>query len=154
MLDQAMIGETQVKVLQSSLRGRLVTPKDEDYDTIRDIYNGMIDRRPTLIAQCVDIADVIAAVSFARDNRIPLAIRSGGHNGAGLALVDDGLVIDLSPMKGIRVDAKVGTVQVEGGCVWGDVDHATHRHGGAERLHFHHRRWRTHARGRAGLPHP
>jgi FAD/FMN-containing dehydrogenase len=129
MLEQAMIEETQVKALQSNLRGRLVTPKDEDYDAIRAIYNGMIDRRPALIAQCVDVADVIAAVNFARDNRIPLAIRSGGHNGAGLALVDDGLVIDLSPMKGVRVDAKAGTVHVEGGCVWGDVDHATHPFG-------------------------
>lgn len=129
MLDQAMIEETQVQALQGSLRGKLFTPQDEEYDTIRAIYNGMIDRRPALIAQCVDVADVITAVNFARDTGIPLAIRGGGHNGAGLALVEDGLVIDLSLMKGIRVDAQAGTVQVEGGCVWGDVDHATHPFG-------------------------
>ncbi len=89
----------------------------------------MIDRHPALIARCVDVADVIAAVNFARDHTVPLAIRGGGHNGPGLSLVDDGLVIDLSSMKGIWVDAQAGTVRVEGGCVWGDVDHATHAFG-------------------------
>jgi FAD/FMN-containing dehydrogenase len=129
MLNQAMVEEAQVKALQDSLRGRIVTAADADYDAVRAIYNGMIDRRPALITQCVDVADVISGVNFARDNNLPLAIRSGGHNGAGLGLVDAGLVIDLSPMKGVRVDLNARTVQVEGGCVWGDVDHATHPFG-------------------------
>ncbi|MFN8451626.1 MAG: FAD-binding oxidoreductase [Anaerolineae bacterium] len=115
--------------LQANLRGRLVMPEDADYDAVRAIYNGMIDRRPAAIAQCVDVADVITSVNFARDAGLPLAIRSGGHNGPGLSLVDDGLVIDLSEMKGVRVDTQAKTVRVEGGCVWGDVDHATHPFG-------------------------
>jgi FAD/FMN-containing dehydrogenase len=129
MLDQRMIEEAQVQGLQASLRGTLIRPGDAAFDEARQIYNGTIDRHPALIARCVDAADVITAVNFARDSGIPLAIRSGGHNGAGLALVDDGLVIDLSLMKGVHVDAKAKTVRVEGGCVWGDVDHATHPYG-------------------------
>ncbi len=126
MLEQMI---DSVQELRSSLRGSLFTPQDEGYDEARKVYNGMIDRRPALIAQCVDVADVITAVNYARESRLPLAIRGGGHNGAGLGLVDDGLVIDLSPMKGVHVDKEAGTVRVEGGCVWGDVDHATHPHG-------------------------
>ena len=115
--------------LKPNLRGPLVTPEDPDYDSVRAIYNGMIDRHPAAIACCRDVADVIAAVNFAREARMPLAIRGGGHNGPGLSMVDDGLVIDLSLMKGIRVDAQAKMVQVQGGCVWGDVDHATHPFG-------------------------
>lgn len=115
--------------LKPNLRGRLVTPGDGDYDTVRAIYNGMIDRHPAAIARCVDVADVIAAVNFARETPMPLSIRGGGHNGPGLSLVDDGLVIDLSLMRGIRVDPQAKTVRVEGGCVWSDVDHATHPFG-------------------------
>jgi FAD/FMN-containing dehydrogenase len=89
----------------------------------------MIDRRPRLIVYCTDVADVIGAVNFAREHELPLALRSGGHNGGGLGVCDDGLVIDLSHLKGIRVDAKARTVRVEGGCTWGDVDHATHAFG-------------------------
>ncbi len=129
MLEQVMVEDAQVQTLRGSLRGQLITPQDENYDSVRQVYNGMIDRRPALIVQCVDAADVITAVHYARDNHLPLAIRGGGHNGAGLGLVDDGLVIDLSLMKGIHVDAKAGTVRVEGGCTWGDVDHATHPFG-------------------------
>lgn len=129
MLEQTMVEQAQVQALRGSLRGQLITAQDGGYDESRKVYNGMIDRRPALIAQCVDVADVITAVNYARDNRIPLAIRGGGHNGAGLGLVDDGLVIDLSLMKGIHIDAKAGTVRVEGGCVWGDVDHAAHPFG-------------------------
>ena len=89
----------------------------------------MIDRHPRLIVRCRDVADVITAVNFARDNDLLLAIRGGGHNAGGLGVCDDGLVIDLSRMKGIRVDPEARTVRVEGGCVWGDVDHATHAFG-------------------------
>jgi FAD/FMN-containing dehydrogenase len=129
MSDQVIVEEGQEQALQANLRGQLIRPGDEAYEEARHIYNGMIDRHPALIAQCVDVADVIAAVNFARETGLPLAIRGGGHNGAGLASVDNGLVIDLSLMKGIHVDAKAGTVRVEGGCVWGDVDHATHPFG-------------------------
>ena len=95
----------------------------------RKVYNAMIDRRPGLIAYCVDVADVIASVNFARDNNLDLAVRGGGHNGGGLGIVDDGLVIDLSSMKGVRVDPAARTARVAGGSLWGEVDHATHAFG-------------------------
>jgi FAD/FMN-containing dehydrogenase len=109
-----------------SLRGRLNTPSDPEYDDARALYNGMIDKRPLMIARCADVADVIAAVNFGRDNRLLVAIRGGGHNGPGLGSCDDGLVIDLSTMKGVRVDPANRTVRVGPGCTSGDVDHATH----------------------------
>jgi FAD binding domain-containing protein/berberine-like enzyme len=115
--------------LKSSFRGELIEPTDAAYDSARKVYNGMIDKRPQLIARCVDVADVMAAVQFGRDNQMLTAIRGGGHNGAGLGTCDDGLVIDLSRMKGIRVNPAARAVRVEAGCVWGDVDHATHAFG-------------------------
>ena len=114
---------------RQTLRGRLITRGDADYDEARALYNGMIDKRPALIAQCVDVADVVAAVNFGRDNGLLVAIRGGGHNGPGLGSVDDGLVIDLSMMKGVRVDPASRTVRVGPGCTSGDVDHATHAFG-------------------------
>src|SRR5262245_1646556 len=89
----------------------------------------MIDKRPRLIARCADVADVIAAVNFGRDNGLLVAIRGGGHNGPGLGSVDDGLVIDLSPVKGVRVDPTAQTARVGAGCTQGDLDHATHAFG-------------------------
>lgn len=124
-----MIEKTTIQQFSEGLRGRLVQPQDADYDEVRTIYNAMIDKRPRLIAQCANVADVIAAVRFGREHGLETAIRSGGHNGPGLALVQDGLVIDLAKMKGIRVDPDNKTVRVEGGCTWGDVDHATHAFG-------------------------
>ena len=115
--------------LKSSFRGELIGPEDAAYESARKVYNGMINKRPRLIARCVDVADVIAAVNFGRENNLLTAVRGGGHNGAGLGTCDDGLVIDLSRMKGIRVNPAAKTVRVEGGCVWGDVDHATHAFG-------------------------
>lgn len=112
-----------------SVRGELLRKGDPGYDDARKIYNAMIDKRPALIVRCVDVADVIECVRFARQQNLPLAVKGGGHNGPGLALVDDGLVVDLSHMKGIRVDPAARTVRAEGGCVWGDVDHATHAFG-------------------------
>ena len=100
-------------------RGRLIGPSDKDYDEARALYNGMIDKRPRLIARCADVADVIAAVNFAREQRLLLAIRGGGHNGPGLGSCDDGLVIDLSPMNGVRVDPRARTVRVDPGCTLG-----------------------------------
>jgi FAD/FMN-containing dehydrogenase len=118
-----------VSALDADLRGDLITRGSAGYDEARTIYNAMIDRRPALIARCQNVADVIAAVDFARENDLDLAIHGGGHNGAGLSMIDDGLVIDLSPMKGIHVDPDARTVRVQGGCTWGEVDHATHAFG-------------------------
>jgi len=114
---------------RARLRGELIKPSDPSYDTARKVYNGMIDKRPALIVRCADVADVMAAVNYARTNNVLTAIRGGGHNGAGLGTCDGGLVIDLSPMKGVRVDPAARTVRVAAGCVWGDVDHATHAFG-------------------------
>src|SRR5215475_14127484 len=116
-------------VQQPTLRGPVIGPTDPDYDTVRALYNGMIDKRPRLIARCVDVADVITAVNYGREQGLPIAIRGGGHNGPGLGSVNDGLVIDLSLMKSIRVDPASNTVRVEPGCTSGDVDHATHAFG-------------------------
>lgn len=113
----------------ASLRGTLIGRDHPDYDEARKLYNGMIDKRPLLIARCADAADVIAAVNFGRDNGLRIAIRGGGHNGPGLGSVDDGLVIDLSTMKSARVDPARRTVRVGPGCTSGDVDHATHAFG-------------------------
>ena len=115
--------------LAQTLRGRLIGPSDSDYDAARALYNGMIDKRPKLIARCVDVADVIAGVNYARDQGLLLAIRGGGHNGPGLGSCNDGLVIDLSLLKSVRVDPASQTVRVDAGCTSGDVDHATHAFG-------------------------
>ncbi|KAB1192409.1 FAD-binding protein [Haloferax sp. MBLA0076] len=115
--------------LRDSFRGNLIRAGDPEFDDERAIYNAMIDKRPRLIAKCSDVADVIAAVNYGRENELDTAVRSGGHNGPGLSLVDDGLVIDLEEMNGIRVDPEQKTVTVEAGCTWGDVDHATHAFG-------------------------
>ncbi|MGG5820319.1 FAD-binding oxidoreductase [Falsiroseomonas sp. HW251] len=118
-----------VATLRSRLRGTTVARGDPDYDAARALYNGMIDKKPRVVAQCADVADVIAAVNHARENGLTLAIRCGGHNGPGLGSVDDGLVIDLGRMRGVRVDPEARTVRVEAGCTQGDVDHATHPFG-------------------------
>lgn len=115
--------------LRSRFRGELIQPGDASYESARKVYNAMIDKRPALIARCVDAADVMAAVDFGRENKLLTAIRGGGHNGGGLGICDNGLVIDLARMKGVQVDPAAGTVRVEGGCLWGDVDHATHPFG-------------------------
>jgi FAD/FMN-containing dehydrogenase len=118
-----------VQALRAQLRGSLIQPGDEGYDSARKVYNAMIDKKPALIARCVDVADVIACVNHAREQKLLLAVRGGGHNGGGLGVCDDGLVIDLGGLRGIRVDPKAHSVRVEGGCTWGDVDHATHAFG-------------------------
>src|SRR5688500_270919 len=118
-----------IQQFAATLRGPLFQPGDPAYDEARKVYNGMIDKRPALIARCVDAGDVITAVNFAREHGVLLAVRGGGHNGPGLGTCDGGLVIDLSGMKGVRVDPANRTARVGGGCVWGDVDHATHAFG-------------------------
>ncbi len=119
----------EIEQLRSSVRGAIVQPGDADYESARKVYNGMIDKRPALIVRCVDVADVIEAVNYARANGLLTAVRGGGHNGGGLGTCDDGLVIDLSRMKGIRVDPAARTVRVQAGCTGGDMDHATHAFG-------------------------
>jgi hypothetical protein len=118
-----------VQELPATFRGNLVTPHDGAYDEVRKLYNGMIERRPRFIVQCTDVADVIDAINFGRDNCLLIAIGGGGHNGGGLGSCDDGLMIDLAPMKGVRVDPDERTVRVGPGCTQGDVDHATHAFG-------------------------
>src|SRR5688500_3211128 len=110
-------------------RGRLITADDADYDTARAVWNGAIDRRPRLIARCSGTADVVAAVRFARDHDLEIAIRGGGHNVAGTAVCDDGMVIDLSAMRAVRVDRAGRRAWVQGGALWGDVDHEPQAHG-------------------------
>ncbi len=110
-------------------RGRLIGAGDADYDIARAVWNGAIDRRPRLIAQCIGTADVVAAVRFARDHDLEIAIRGGGHNVAGTAVCDDGIVIDLSAMRGVRVDPAARKAWVQGGALWGDVDRETQAHG-------------------------
>jgi FAD/FMN-containing dehydrogenase len=124
-----MLNDEVVATLKSSLRGELIQPGEAQYDAARAVYNAMIQRRPRLIARCVDVADVITSVKFARAEKLLVSVRGGGHNAAGLGVCDDGLVIDLSPMRWVRVDPRKRTVLAGGGAQWGDVDHAAHAFG-------------------------
>src|SRR5262244_989671 len=124
-----MLSESAVTAFKAEVRGEVLEPGDPRYEATRKVYNAMIDLNPRLIARCSDVADVIAAVKFGREHKLPLSIRSGGHNAAGLGVCDDGLVIDLSQIRYVRVDPKKRTVLAGGGAVWGDVDHATHAFG-------------------------
>jgi FAD/FMN-containing dehydrogenase len=114
-----------VDAFKATLRGPVLQPGDPDYDSARALWNAMIDRRPALIARCTGTADVQAAVAFARQNSLPLAVRAGGHNIAGSALCDDGLVIDLSGMRHVMVDPRARHAWVGGGALLADVDHET-----------------------------
>lgn len=111
--------------LASAMRGQVITPGDIEYDTARAVYNAMIDKRPAAIARCRDTADVVSCVHFGREYGVELAVRGGGHNAGGLGVWDDALVIDLSLLRSTTVDPVHHTVRVDGGCTWGDVDHAT-----------------------------
>ena len=113
----------------SDFQGRLIGPDGTDYEQARAVFNAMIDRHPALIARCADAADVARAIRFAREHELLLAVRGGGHNGAGLGTCDDGVVIDLSMLKSIEVDPRARTVRVGGGCTWAEVDRATGEHG-------------------------
>jgi len=114
-----------VEGFRTTLRGPVLQPGDPDYDSARSIWNAMIDRRPALIARCKGSADVAASVDFARAHGVPLAVRGGGHNIAGNAICDDGLVIDLTGMRGVHVDAEARRARVDGGALLSDVDHET-----------------------------
>lgn len=123
------IRDEELKALKGELAGEVITPQHSGYEEARTIYNAMIDKQPALFARCTTAADVMGAVDFAREQDLDLAVHGGGHNGAGLSLVDGGLVLDVSPMKGIRVSPGENTVRVQGGCTWGEVDQATHAFG-------------------------
>jgi FAD/FMN-containing dehydrogenase len=129
MASNGELSPAALEALEGALRGRLLRPGQEGYDAARTIWNGMIDRHPGAIARCVDVADVMAAVRTASEHGLSLAVRGGGHSASGQAICDGGLVIDLSPMRGVRVDPAERSVLVEGGCTLGDVDHATHAFG-------------------------
>ena len=118
-----------IKALTEAIRGRVITPSDSDYDDARAVYNAMHDRKPRAVIQCVDSADVIAAVAAGRDAHLDLAIRGGGHSVPGFGTVENGLVIDLSRMNYVRVDPIKKVARVGGGATWGDVDHATYPFG-------------------------
>ena len=121
--------ETVIQTFKSALRGRVVMSGSPEYDEARTVWNAMIDRRPALIARCVSAEDVVQSVRFARDNDLVLAVRGGGHNIAGNAVCDGGFMIDLSPMKAVRVDAAKRTARVEPGASLGDFDTATQAFG-------------------------
>lgn len=128
-VSETVVNGAALEQFNAGIRGQVFRPGDEGYEQARQVYNGMIDKHPGLIVRCADAADVIQAVNYARDHGLTLAVRGGGHNGAGLGTCDDGLVIDLSAMKAVRVDPIARTVRVQGGATWGDVDHATHSFG-------------------------
>jgi FAD/FMN-containing dehydrogenase len=115
--------------LSSRFRGDLIHPGSDSYESARKVWNGMIDKRPAAILRCKSIADVQSAVRFARENETPIAIRGGGHNAAGLATCDDGIVVDLSGMRDVVVDAERRTARAGGGTTWADFDRATSQHG-------------------------
>lgn len=121
--------ESVLDELKGGLRGELIQPDDPAYEEARKVYNAMIDRRPALIVRAANVADVMSAVRFARENHLRVAIRGGGHSVPGFGTCDGGLVIDLGRMRGIRVDPERRTLRAEGGCTWGDVNHAAHAFG-------------------------
>jgi hypothetical protein len=124
-----MLQQDAINQFRGQFRGELIGPEDASYEEARKVYNAMISRKPRLIAKCADVADVIEAIRFGRENDLRVSIRGGGHNAGGLGICDDGLVIDLSPITYVHVDPASRTVRVGGGCKWGDVDHATHAFG-------------------------
>ncbi len=118
-----------IEAFTAQIRGKIILPKDPQYNETRKVYNGMINKHPGMFVMCVDVADVIHAVNFGKENNLLVAVRGGGHNAGGLGICDDGLVIDLSGIKFVLVNPKDNTVKVGGGNVWGEVDHATHAFG-------------------------
>ncbi|MBX3155565.1 MAG: FAD-binding oxidoreductase [Deltaproteobacteria bacterium] len=115
--------------LRRHLRGQVIAPEDPDYDDARRVYNRMIDRRPGAVVRCATAGDVAAALAIGEDAGLAVAVRCGGHNAGGLGVCDDGIVIDLAPMRDLSVDPEARTARVGGGCTWGEVDRATHPYG-------------------------
>ncbi len=128
-LSTPVLSDDRFRDFSKSFRGDLIRPNSSDYDAARKVWNGMIDRRPALIARCKSVGDVQAAVRFGRENNLPIAIRGGGHNAAGLAVCDGGIVIDLGAMRDVVVDPAKRMARVGGGATWGDLDKATAAHG-------------------------
>src|SRR5512140_3593319 len=126
---ESAIGEAAVEALRGGLRGRLVAPGHAEYDEARTIWNGMIDRKPALIMRCAGAADVVHAVRFAREHGLLVSVRGGGHNVAGNAVCDGGLMIDLTPMKSVRVDPTAMTARAEPGVTLGEFDRETQAFG-------------------------
>ncbi|MFD3679891.1 FAD-binding oxidoreductase [Streptomyces sp. NPDC058613] len=123
------MGKLSIEQLRERVRGAVATPDDDAYDEARKVYNAMIDRRPNVVVRCVNAGDVMAAVDFARENELDLAVRGGGHSVPGFGTCDGGVVADLSGMRGVRVDPLRQTARAEGGATWGDFDAATHAFG-------------------------
>ena len=121
--------EEAYRNLSAKLRGSVITPASDEYEVARRVYNRMIDRRPDAIVRCADVADVMTAVNFARNEDVAVAVRGGGHNGAGLGVCDRGLVIDLSSMKGVLVNPATNAIRAEAGCTQADLNHAAHDFG-------------------------
>ena len=121
--DEIALETEEIERFKALLRDVLIQPHDDGYDEAREVYNAMHDRRPSLIVRPAGVADVMAAVEFSRNHDLLLAVRGGGHSVPGFGTCDDGLVLDLGRMKGIRVDPERRTVRAEGGCTWGDLDH-------------------------------
>lgn len=126
---RSTVGNEEIGQFQTSVHGDVIRPVDDDYDDVRRVWNGMIDKHPKLTVRCRGTADVIRAVEFTRENDLRVAIRGGGHNVAGTAVCDDGLVIDLSEMRGVWVDPDERTAWVQGGATWADLDHETQAFG-------------------------
>jgi FAD/FMN-containing dehydrogenase len=125
----AVLGDATMEELRVAVRGLVITAQDESYDTARKVRNGAIDKRPVVIVRCAGVADVIEAIQFARSQNLLVAVRGGGHNQAGFGVCDGGLVIDLSPMKGIWVDHTAQSARTQGGATWHDFDHETQAFG-------------------------
>jgi FAD/FMN-containing dehydrogenase len=115
--------------LRERVRGQVITPDDSGYEEARKVFNAMIDRRPRVIVQCTGAEDVAAAVDFARENELDLAVRGGGHSVPGFGTVDDGVVADLSALREVTVDPAAKTAKAQGGATWNDFNEATHAHG-------------------------
>ena len=149
-----MITSSAIRQLGSGFQGELIQPGAPGYDGARAVFNVSIDRHPALIARCFGADDVARAVLFAREHNLPLAVRGTGHNVAGYAVCDDGVVVDLLPMKAIAVDPSARTVRAQGGCNWGEVNDALQPHApgrvGARVQHWRH--WQSAARQSADRP--
>ena len=123
------LDEADIATMKAGLRGEVIRREDPGYDDARRVFNAAVDRRPALVVRPVDVSDIRTALQFGIDRRLKIAVRGGGHHGAGFGTVDDGLVIDLGQLRGIRVDPAKRTVRVEPGCTLADLDHATHAFG-------------------------
>ncbi len=125
----AQLLESRLRAFRRDFTGKVITPDDPDYDTARSVWNGAINRRPALIARCSVPAEVVQAIRFGRDQSLEISVRGGGHNFAGSAVCDDGLMIDLSAMRQVAVEPSARRAVVGGGATWGDLDAASQQHG-------------------------